>query len=101
MGVHSVRPRESLRFGNISFAKRTEWTTSCKFTANPTYDEPMSDTLSRRTAILLFAVVVFSWGVTWPVTKAIVAQVPPLWASTIRSGIAGEARFRCKPRRSG
>src|SRR5215210_3963801 len=29
-------PRESLRFGNISFAKRTEWTTSCKFTANPT-----------------------------------------------------------------
>jgi drug/metabolite transporter (DMT)-like permease len=51
----------------------------------------MSDTLSRRTAILLFAVVVFSWGVTWPVTKAIVAQVPPLWASTIRSGIAGVA----------
>jgi hypothetical protein len=27
-------PRESLRFGNISFAKRTEWTTSCKFTVS-------------------------------------------------------------------
>ena len=51
----------------------------------------MSDTLSRRAAILLFALVVFSWGITWPVTKAIVAQVPPLWASTIRSGIAGVA----------
>ena len=34
---------------------------------------------------------VFSWGITWPVTKAIVAQVPPLWASTIRSAIAGIA----------
>jgi drug/metabolite transporter (DMT)-like permease len=52
---------------------------------------PMSDTLSRRAAILLFALVIFSWGITWPVTKAIVAQVPPLWASTIRSGIAGVA----------
>lgn len=49
----------------------------------------MSDTLSRRTAFLLFALVVFSWGFTWPVTKAIVAQVSPLWTSTIRSGIAG------------
>lgn len=51
----------------------------------------MSETLSRRTAILLFAVVVLSWGITWPVTKAIVAQVTPLWTSAIRSGIAGVA----------
>jgi drug/metabolite transporter (DMT)-like permease len=51
----------------------------------------MSDTLPRRTAILLFAVVVFSWGITWPVTKAIVAQVPPLWTAAIRSAIAGVA----------
>jgi drug/metabolite transporter (DMT)-like permease len=51
----------------------------------------MSETLPRRTAILLFAVVVFSWGLTWPVTKAIVAQVPPLWTSAIRSAIAGVA----------
>jgi len=51
----------------------------------------MSDTLSRRAAILLFALVVFSWGITWPVTKAIVAQVPPLWTATIRSAIAGIA----------
>jgi drug/metabolite transporter (DMT)-like permease len=51
----------------------------------------MSDTLPRHTAIMLFAVVVFSWGITWPVTKAIVAQVPPLWAAAIRSAIAGVA----------
>ena len=51
----------------------------------------MSDTLPRHTAITLFAVVVFSWGITWPVTKVIVAQVPPLWTTTIRSAIAGVA----------
>ena len=51
----------------------------------------MSDTLSRRMAILLFALVIFSWGITWPVTKAIVAVVPPLWSATIRSAIAGIA----------
>jgi drug/metabolite transporter (DMT)-like permease len=49
----------------------------------------MSDTLSRRMAILLFALVIFSWGITWPVTKAIVALVPPLWTAAIRSAIAG------------
>jgi drug/metabolite transporter (DMT)-like permease len=48
----------------------------------------MNDTLSQRAAILLFAVVVLAWGITWPVMKAIVAEVPPLWASTIRSAIA-------------
>jgi drug/metabolite transporter (DMT)-like permease len=51
----------------------------------------MNATLSRTTAIVLFAVVVLSWGITWPVMKAIVAEVPPLWASTIRSVIAGVA----------
>ena len=59
--------------------------------ANPTYEMTTNATLSRAAAILLFAVVVFSWGITWPVTKAIVAEVPPLWASAIRSVIAGVA----------
>ncbi len=48
----------------------------------------MNDTLTQRAAILLFAVVVLAWGITWPVMKAIVAEVPPLWASTIRSAVA-------------
>jgi drug/metabolite transporter (DMT)-like permease len=51
----------------------------------------MSVTLPRHTAIALFVVVVFAWGLTWPVTKAIVVQVPPLWTATIRSAIAGIA----------
>jgi drug/metabolite transporter (DMT)-like permease len=49
----------------------------------------MNATLSRTTAILLFAAVVLSWGITWPVTKAIVAEVTPLWATAIRSAIGG------------
>lgn len=51
----------------------------------------MSEQLPRRTAFVLFAVVVFAWGTTWPVMKAIVADAPPLWASAIRSGVAGIA----------
>ena len=53
----------------------------------------MSEQLTRRTAFLLFAVVVFAWGTTWPVMKAIVADAPPLWASAMRSAIAGIALF--------
>lgn len=51
-------------------------------------DTPMSETLPRRTALLLFAAVIVGWGTTWPVTKALVAHVPPLWTTTIRSGLA-------------
>ncbi len=51
----------------------------------------MSEQLTRRTAFLLFAVVVFAWGTTWPVMKAIVADAPPLWACAIRSATAGIA----------
>lgn len=49
----------------------------------------MSQILRRRTAFLLFTVVVLAWGTTWPVTKAIVTEVSPLWAVAIRSAIAG------------
>jgi drug/metabolite transporter (DMT)-like permease len=40
-------------------------------------------------AVLLFLVVVVVWGVNWPVTKVIVADVPPLWATALRFAIAG------------
>lgn len=45
----------------------------------------------RRLALLLFAIVVLGWGCTWVVIKLIVVQVPPIWATTIRSmiGCAG------------
>lgn len=50
----------------------------------------MSDSppLSRRYAIALLAIVVLSWGLNWPVTKLIVASVPPLWTTAIRCWIA-------------
>lgn len=48
----------------------------------------MHHPLSRRTAFLLFSIVVFSWGLNWTITKTIVQSVSPLWMTTIRSGIA-------------
>ena len=46
----------------------------------------MDHALPRRTAVLLFAVVVVSWGLNWAVTKIIVHSVFPLWATAIRRG---------------
>jgi drug/metabolite transporter (DMT)-like permease len=48
----------------------------------------MNHTLSHRTALLLFAVVVVMWGSNWAVTKTLVLSVSPLWATAIRSAIA-------------
>jgi drug/metabolite transporter (DMT)-like permease len=47
--------------------------------------------LSRFAAAALFAVVVVTWGVNWAVTKSLVAAVPPLWTTAIRSAIAAAA----------
>ena len=38
---------------------------------------PMDHPLARRTALLLFAAVVLSWGMNWAVTKVIVQSVFP------------------------
>ncbi|MFI4986155.1 MAG: DMT family transporter [Alphaproteobacteria bacterium] len=43
--------------------------------------------LSRHDAILLLAAVVFAWGGNWPVTKLILASLPPLWTTALRSAI--------------
>lgn len=53
----------------------------------------MSHPLSRRLALLLFAVVVVTWGLNWAVTKTLVLSVSPLWATAIRSAIATIALF--------
>jgi drug/metabolite transporter (DMT)-like permease len=56
--------------------------------------EPMPEhPLSRRTALLLFAVVVTAWGLNWIVTKTLVQSVSPLWSVAIRSMIATVALF--------
>jgi drug/metabolite transporter (DMT)-like permease len=53
----------------------------------------MKHILSRRVALLLFAVVVVMWGSNWAVTKTLVHSVSPLWTTAIRSAIATVALF--------
>jgi drug/metabolite transporter (DMT)-like permease len=54
---------------------------------------PSNGELSRGAALALFAVVIFAWGLNWPVTKVIVAEVPPLWTVAIRTGAAALVLF--------
>ncbi|MFK4448673.1 drug/metabolite transporter (DMT)-like permease [Caballeronia udeis] len=51
------------------------------------------DVLSRRTALFLFSIVVFTWGINWVLTKVIVNSVNPIWTTAIRSVIASIALF--------
>src|ERR1700716_1502766 len=53
----------------------------------------MNHILSRRAALLLFAIVVVMWGSNWAVTKTLVLSVSPLWATAIRSAIATVTLF--------
>jgi drug/metabolite transporter (DMT)-like permease len=48
----------------------------------------MASELSGRSAAVLLARVVLAWGTNWPVTKLIVQDVPPLWATAFRCMIA-------------
>jgi len=48
----------------------------------------MATGLSTRGAAVLLAGVVLAWGTNWPVTKLIVHDVPPIWATAIRCMIA-------------
>ena len=48
-------------------------------------DLAMNSSLSPRTAIGLFLIVVLAWGVNWSMTKQLVQFLPPLWTSAIRS----------------
>jgi drug/metabolite transporter (DMT)-like permease len=48
----------------------------------------MANALSTRSAAALLAGVVLAWGTNWPVTKLIVQDVSPLWATAIRCMIA-------------
>jgi len=48
----------------------------------------MANGLSTRSAAVLLAGVVLAWGTNWPVTKMIVQDVTPLWATALRCLIA-------------
>jgi drug/metabolite transporter (DMT)-like permease len=49
--------------------------------------------LSKRNALALFAAVIVIWGTQWTVTRAVVQEIPPLWASSIRTVISAIAAF--------
>ncbi|MDR0828287.1 MAG: DMT family transporter [Desulfovibrio sp.] len=49
--------------------------------------------ISRRRALILFIVVILSWGLNWPVVKQLVTVMPPLWAAALRCVIAAVAVF--------
>lgn len=51
----------------------------------------MAGGLSTRSAAVLLAGVVLAWGTNWPVTKLIVQDVTPLWATALRCMIAAAA----------
>jgi drug/metabolite transporter (DMT)-like permease len=53
----------------------------------------MKHPLSRPAALLLFAVVVVTWGSNWAITKMLLQSVSPLWTTAIRSAIATVALF--------
>src|SRR5262245_13056319 len=43
--------------------------------------------------LMLLAVVVVAWGLTWPINKVILASAPPLWSVALRTVIATVALF--------
>ena len=49
--------------------------------------------LRRPQAILLLGIIAVSWGTAWPVIKAILQDVPPLWALLLRSCIGTTVLF--------
>ena len=51
------------------------------------------DLLRRREAIALLATIAVAWGTSWPVIKAILQDLPPLWAVGLRSVIGTTILF--------
>jgi drug/metabolite transporter (DMT)-like permease len=51
------------------------------------------DLLRRREAIVLLAIIAVAWGTSWPVIKAILQDLPPLWAVGLRSTIGTTILF--------
>jgi drug/metabolite transporter (DMT)-like permease len=47
----------------------------------------------RRQGTLALVTVVVAWGLTWPVSKTLLADVSPLWLLALRSAIAAATLF--------
>jgi drug/metabolite transporter (DMT)-like permease len=56
--------------------------------------DPASDAArQRRHGLVMLAIVVLCWGLTWPVHKAILETLPPLWLVALRNAIGAAALF--------
>jgi drug/metabolite transporter (DMT)-like permease len=51
------------------------------------------DLLRRREAIALLAAIAVAWGTSWPVIKAILQDLPPMWTTGLRSTIGTAILF--------
>jgi drug/metabolite transporter (DMT)-like permease len=51
------------------------------------------DLLRRREAIALLAAIAVAWGTSWPVIKAILQDLPPMWTTGLRSIIGTAILF--------
>ena len=49
--------------------------------------------MRRPQAILLLALIAVGWGTAWPVIKAILQDLPPLWTLVFRSAIGTSVLF--------
>jgi len=49
--------------------------------------------LRCREAIALLAAIAVAWGTSWPVIKAILQDLPPMWAMVLRSTIGTAVLF--------
>ena len=51
-----------------------------------------TSSLRSHEAILLLGAVAVGWGTAWPVIKAILQDVPPLWTLLLRSLVGSQSR---------
>jgi drug/metabolite transporter (DMT)-like permease len=51
------------------------------------------DLLRRREAIVLLAAIAVAWGTSWPIIKAILQYLPPMWTTGLRSTIGTAILF--------
>jgi len=51
------------------------------------------DLLRRREAIALLAAIAVAWGTSWPIIKAILQYLPPMWTTGLRSAIGTAILF--------
>jgi len=54
---------------------------------------PAAQPVKRASTIALFVFVVLAWSLNWVVMKMAVHDVPPLWAVTMRTGLAAAVLF--------